>query len=120
MRAGAAGGQHVHGQQSGGAMRDAGAMAAPTEQTAQLPHVFWCGGSSSGAGSWTAACPSGEAGAGSPWQGGFAASCPDCWAAAGTAPCAQRIAAAAYPWKGTASRTSQSRRVRMNVFTRAF
>lgn len=46
IRAGAADGQQLHGQQDGACAFDAGAMAAPTEQAEQLPQDLWCGESS--------------------------------------------------------------------------
>lgn len=81
-------------------------MAVPTEQAAQLPHFFWCGSPLSS--SAVAIC------AASPWQGALAS----CLAGIDAIPCAQAIAAAANPWKGTATSTSQTSRVRTSVFTR--
>lgn len=87
-------------------------MAVPTEQAAQLPHFFWCGAplSSPSMSTCAAIC------AASPWQGALAT----CLAGIKPIPCAQVMAAAANPWKGTATSTSQTSRVRTSVFTRGF
>ena len=105
-------------------------MAAPTEHAEQLPHFFWWGCASSAAPCWPLAGLSTSLSSCAIcwWQGGLAcrawwlavSAAPPCWLVAGAIPCAQVIAAAANPWKGMASSTNQTSRVRASVFTGAF